>query len=86
MVAAIHDRACGSPVRSRVCIVVNLTCALELTRRVAGNDGTIHAGFADIHALAELFCIIVGVALCDARTLLIRIRILLRTRRKADCQ
>src|SRR5712671_916302 len=30
-VAAIHDRAVGSPVRSRVCIAVNLTCALELT-------------------------------------------------------
>ena len=77
---------CGSPVRSRGCIAVNLTCAFELTRGVAGNDGTIHACFAYIHTLAELFCIIVGVALGNARTLLIRVAILLRTRCKADGQ
>ena len=80
MVAAIHDRAVGSPVRSGGCIAVNLTCALELTGGVAGNDGTIHAGSAYIHALAKLFSVIVRVALGNARTLLFRVPLLFRTR------
>jgi hypothetical protein len=35
-------------------LLVRLTCALELARRVAGNGGPPHAGLAYIHALTEL--------------------------------
>jgi hypothetical protein len=59
-------------------------CALELTRRVAGNVGAVHAGFAYVNALTELPCIKLCVSLGNAGTLLIRVPGLLRTRRKAE--
>jgi len=65
---------------------VNLTCAFELTGGVAGNDGTIHACSAHIHALIKLFCIIFRVALGDTRTLLVCVSILFRTRCQAQGQ
>jgi hypothetical protein len=60
-------------------------CAFELTRCVAGNIVTVHAGFAYINALTKLPCIKLLVSLGDASTLLIRVLNLLRTRRKAEC-
>ena len=59
----------------------DLARAFEPTRRVAGNSVALHAGFTYIHALTEHSCIKLTVALLDARTLLIRILNLLRTRR-----
>jgi hypothetical protein len=59
-------------------------CAFELTRRVAGRSGAVHAGFAYINALTEVFRIKLLVTLGDASTLLIRILNFLRARRDAD--
>ena len=62
------------------CAGFDSTCAFELTRGVAGNIVTVHAGFTYINTLTELPCIKLNVSLGDASTLLIRILDLLRTR------
>jgi hypothetical protein len=53
-------------------------CAFELTRRVAGNIVTAHAGFAYLNALTNPPCNIIFVSLGDAHTLLIRARYFLQ--------
>jgi hypothetical protein len=62
------------------CAGFDSTCTFELTRGVAGNIVTVHAGFTHINALTELPCIKLNVSLGDARTLLIRVLDLSRTR------
>jgi hypothetical protein len=77
-------RAATVPCQKHGCTNLDLACAFELTRRVAGNVVTVHAGFTYVNALTELPCIKLLVSLGDASTLLIRVLNLLRTRRKAD--
>jgi crotonobetainyl-CoA:carnitine CoA-transferase CaiB-like acyl-CoA transferase len=66
------------------CTGFDSTRAFELTRSVAGNIVTVHAGFTHINALTELPCIKLSVSLGDASTLLIGVLDLLRTRCQAD--
>jgi hypothetical protein len=61
-------------------------CALELTRRVAGDSVAVHAGFTYINALTELSCIKLLVTLGDASALLIRVFNILRARRQKDSE
>jgi hypothetical protein len=77
-------RAATAPCQKHGGTDLYLTCAFELTRRVAGNVVTVHAGFTYVNALTELPCIKLLVSLGDASTLLIGVLNLLRTRRKAD--
>jgi hypothetical protein len=59
-------------------------CAFELTRRVAGNVVTAHAGFANINALTELLCIKIAMSLGNASSLLNCVFNLFRASRNAD--
>jgi hypothetical protein len=59
--------------------------AFQLARRRAGCDRAPHADFTDIDALVEFRCVIPGVALRNALTLLVGIaRLLLRARGHAQ--
>src|ERR1700722_9616870 len=56
-----------------------LTCALELTRGIAGHVVALHAGFAYVNTLVQLPHIIARVTLDDARALLFVVFYFLRT-------
>lgn len=68
------------------CRTLQSASALEFARRVAGYDITIHARPADIYALAEVPRVVTWMTLGDARTLLLGVFGLVRTRSENDCK